>query len=171
MSISSRTDGVFVYCKKVWSVKKFIERTDDLKYWILFCKAVHNDNNHNILIGAIYRSSSYRKAEFCDIFDEIHIYIIGHYNPSVRIIDLVFHTTYVVCVNFINKWRDLLFKVDYERQIFWETFHGSFNSLSKFLPEICWEEIAEEILFVFCFDVRPGARILALRLISQHTTY
>ena len=27
-----------------------------------------------------------------------HTYIIGHYNPSVRIIDLVTHTTYVVCV-------------------------------------------------------------------------
>ena len=30
----------------------------------------------------------------------IHTYIIGLYNPSVRIIDLVSHTTYVVCVNF-----------------------------------------------------------------------
>ena len=45
-------------------------------------------------------------------------YIIGHCNPSVRILDLVSHTTYVVCVNFIHKWRDLLFKVDSERQIF-----------------------------------------------------
>ena len=53
-------------------------------------------------------------------------YIIGHYNPSVRIIDLVSHTIYVVCVNFIHKWRDLQFKVDSERQIFWETFHGNF---------------------------------------------
>ena len=56
----------------------------------------------------------------------IHTYIIGHYNPSVRIIDLVSHTTYVVCVNFIHKLRDLQFKVDSERQIFWETFHGNF---------------------------------------------
>ena len=47
-----------------------------------------------------------------------HSYIIGYYNPSVRIIDLVSHTTYVVCVNFIHKWRDLQFKVDSERQIF-----------------------------------------------------
>ena len=37
----------------------------------------------------------------------IHIYIIGHYNPLVRLIDPVSHTTYVVCVNCINKWRDL----------------------------------------------------------------
>ena len=29
----------------------------------------------------------------------------------------------------------------------------------------------EEILFVFRFGVRPGARTLALRLIRQHTTY
>ena len=32
----------------------------------------------------------------------IHTYIIGHYNPSVRIIDLVSYTTYVVCYNFLN---------------------------------------------------------------------
>ena len=50
----------------------------------------------------------------------IHTYIIGHHNPSVRIIDLASHTTYVVCVNFIHKWRDLQFKVDSERQIFFE---------------------------------------------------
>ena len=48
----------------------------------------------------------------------LHTYIIVHYNPSVRIIDLVSHTTYVVFVNFIHKWRDLQFKVDSERQIF-----------------------------------------------------
>ena len=36
--------------------------------------------------------------------------IIGHYNPSVRTIDLVSRTTYVVCVNFIHKWRDLHLK-------------------------------------------------------------
>ena len=52
--------------------------------------------------------------------------IISHYNPSDMIIDLVSHTTYVVCVNFIRKWRDLQFKVYSDRQIFWETFHNNF---------------------------------------------
>ena len=42
-------------------------------------------------------------------------YIIGHYNPSVRVIDLLSHNTYVVCINFIHKWRDLQFNVDSER--------------------------------------------------------
>ena len=102
----------------------------------------------------------------------IYTYIIGDFNPSVRIIKLVSHTTYVVCVNFlyISGW-DLQFKVNSKRQICWETFHGSFIYYSEFLPEICWEDIAEEILFyVFCFDVWPEAWTLALRLISQHTT-
>ena len=49
---------------------------------------------------------------------DIHTYIIDHYNPSVIIIDLASHTTYVVCVNFIHKWRNLQFKVDSERQDF-----------------------------------------------------
>ena len=30
----------------------------------------------------------------------IRTYVIGHYNPSVKIIELVSHITYVVCVNF-----------------------------------------------------------------------
>ena len=34
-------------------------------------------------------------------------------------------------------------------RIFWETFHGSFNLLSEFLPEICWEEIAKEKYFTY----------------------
>ena len=46
------------------------------------------------------------------------LYIIGHYNPTVRIIDVLSHTTYDVYVNFIHKWQDLQFKVDSERQIF-----------------------------------------------------
>ena len=58
--------------------------------------------------------------------ETLHTYIIGHFNPSVRIIDLVSHTTNVVCANFIHKWWDLQFTVDSERQIFWETFHGNF---------------------------------------------
>ena len=33
-----------------------------------------------------------------------HTYLIGHYNPSVRIIDLVSQTTYVVCVILMHKW-------------------------------------------------------------------
>ena len=78
-----------------------------------------------------------------------HTHIIGHYNPSVRIIDLVSHTTYVVCVNFMHKWRDLQFKVDPERQIFLRKFSWHSYLLSEYLPEICWEKIAEEILFVF----------------------
>ena len=41
--------------------------------------------------------------------------------------------------------------------------------LSEFLPEICWEEIAEEILFVFRFDVWSGTRTMAFRLKSQNT--
>ena len=59
-------------------------------------------------------------------------YIIGHYNPSVRIIDLVSHTTSVVCVNFIHEWRDLQFKVDSEQQIFEKLFMAILFSLRVF---------------------------------------
>ena len=49
-------------------------------------------------------------------------YIIGHYNISVRITDLVSQTTYVVGLHFIRKWRDLQFKVNSERQHFMAIF-------------------------------------------------
>ena len=52
----------------------------------------------------------------------LHTYIIGHYNPLVRIIELAFHTTYVVCVNS-------------ERLNFWETFSWQFYLLSEVLPK------------------------------------
>ena len=33
--------------------------------------------------------------------------IIGHYNPLEEDYDLVSHTNYVVCFNFMYEWRDL----------------------------------------------------------------
>ena len=65
----------------------------------------------------------------------LHTYIIGHYNPSVRIIDLVSHTTYVVCVNFIHKLRDLQFKVDFERQVF--VFEKLFMAILVYSQSFC----------------------------------
>ena len=99
--------------------------------------------------------------------------MIGHYNPSVRIIDLVSQTTYLVCVNFIHKWRDLQFKVDSERQVFIEKLFLEIFlfTLRVFARNMLRVEIAEEILFVFRFDIWSGTQTLAFRLISQHTTY
>ena len=60
----------------------------------------------------------------------IYTYIIGHYNPSVRIIDLVSHITYIVCFNFIHKWRELQPTDDSDQQIF-ENFIYSSNFCQK----------------------------------------
>ena len=54
-----------------------------------------------------YPSIKYGKTDFVQF---TYIYIIGHCNPSVSIIDLISHTTYVVCVNFIHNWRNQQFK-------------------------------------------------------------
>ena len=62
----------------------------------------------------------------------IHTYIIGYYNPSVWIIYLASHTTYVVYVIFIRKCRDLQFKVDSERQIFDKLFITILFTLTVF---------------------------------------
>ena len=60
-----------------------------------------------------------------------HTYIIDHYNPSVRIIDLVSHTTFVVSVNFTHMWQDLQFTTDILRNFSWQYYLHS-----EFLPEI-----------------------------------
>ena len=56
-------------------------------------------------------------------------------------------------------------------KFFEKLFIAILFTLESFLPEIGWEEIAEEMLFVFRFDVWPGTQTLAFRLTSQHTTY
>ena len=88
----------------------------------------------------------------------LHTYIIAHYNTSVRIINLVSQTTYIVCVNFIRKWRYLQFKIDSERQIFEKLFMVILFILRVFTKMLLrGNGIAEEILCVFCFDDWPGA--------------
>ena len=135
-------------------------------------KYVYMSNNFFTLIWAPFLVKLFHKAENLVLCDKIkskwqsklwvllNTYIVSHYKPSVRVIELVSHTTYVVFFLILYvKWRDLQFKVDSERQIFWETFHCNFYLLSEFLPVICWEEIVAEIFFVFCFDVwgsNPG---------------
>ena len=64
-----------------------------------------------IFLRNLLEEKYFKKKNNNFIFTLTFTYIIGHYNPSVTIIDLVSHTIYVVCVNFIHKWRDLQFKV------------------------------------------------------------
>ena len=58
-------------------------------------------------------------------------YIIGHYKPSVRIIDLVSHITYVVCVNFIHKRYSLKSAPNY--RFFKKLFMASLFTLRVFV--------------------------------------
>ena len=79
----------------------------ELLYCCVYCSIV-------LFIETSWCSSNTKcKAEDWELTFEL-TNIIGHYNPSVRIIDSVSHATYVVCINFIHKWRDLQFKVDSE---------------------------------------------------------
>ena len=84
----------------------FLEKSHNKGYLTFIYHKVFND----------YKLSNVFEWKFSFLS---HTYIHNWpYNPSVRVIDLVSHTTYVVYVNFIHKWRDLQFKVDSERQIF-----------------------------------------------------
>ena len=61
------------------------------------------------------------------------IYIIGPYNPLVRIIDLVSHFIYVVCVNSIHAWRYSL-KSTVNDRFFEKLFMAIFWFFSRNLP-------------------------------------
>ena len=103
----------------------------------------------------------------------IHIYIHNWpLQPFSQDYDLVSHTTYVVCVNFIHEWRDLQFKVDSERQIFEKLFMAILFTLRVFARNLLRGSRRRNIFFsYFIFDVWPGIRTRALRIVSQHTTY
>ena len=67
-------------------------------------------------------------GEKCPLVTPFHskqfTYIIGHYNPSVRIIGLVSHTTYV-CL-YISGGGTYSLKSTPNDRFFGETFHGNF---------------------------------------------
>ena len=92
-------------------------------------------------------------------------YIIGHYNPSVRIIVLVSYTTYVVCVNFIHKLRDLQFN---ERQIFLRHFSWQFLfTLRVFARNLLRGNCQRNTFRILFWCLAWGACTLAFRLINQ----
>ena len=82
---------------------------------------------------------------------------------KIVIVIIVSNTTYVVCVNFIHKWRNLQFKVDSERQSFLRNFSWQFSIYFKsFFPKSVERKSSNTF---------RETRILAFRLISQDTTY
>ena len=56
--------------------------------------------------------------------------------PFSQDYDLPSHTTYVVCVKFLQEWWDRYFKVDSEQQIFETIFMAVLLTL-KFLQKMC----------------------------------
>ena len=88
--------------------------------------------------------------------------------------DLASHATYVVCINFIHKWRDLIFKVDSEHDRYLRRFPWQFYLfLESFLLRVSRRRNIFLFLFIFRFiaDVWPGIWTVASCLICQHTTY
>ena len=76
---------------------------------------------------------------------------------------LASHDTHFVCGNFIRECRVLQLNVASKRLNFWETFSWHVYLLSEFLPEICWEKIAEDVFFfIFRFDDWPDIWTRAL---------
>ena len=128
----------------------------------------------------LFLTYSFMTIGYLDSGQQKWPYCITHtiYNWPLQLFSLDYgpasHITHVVWVSFIRECRNLKFNIDSEQQIFEKLFHGRFiYLLSELLPEICWEEKAEEIyiFFIFRFTAWPGIRTRALGLISQHTTY
>ena len=83
-------------------------------------------------------------------------YIIGYCNHSVRITTyLASHTSHahVVYVNFIYEWRDMPFKVNFERKIFEKFFIAILFIHKVFARNLLSGEVTEELLFILMFDL------------------
>ena len=100
----------------------------------------------------------------------IHIYIIVITILHARLLTQ-FLTPLMLCVLilYISDGTYSLESTSNDR-FFEKLFMAILFTLRVFVRNLL-RRIAEEILFVFCFDVWPGARTLAFHLISQHTTY
>ena len=91
------------------------------------------------------------KAHFQWLHLLLYIYIIGQSGLFTWLL-----TSLMLCVLTPND------------RFFLRNFSWQFYLLSEFMPEICWDEIIEEIIFVFCFNDWPGTRTLALRLPTSY---
>ena len=60
-------------------------------------------SSEKMILFFLPKSASSVRQSQAHLAKRKHTYIIGDYNPSVRIIELVVYITYVVCVNFIHK--------------------------------------------------------------------
>ena len=81
----------------------------------------------------------------------VHTYI---YNWPLQFFSqdygLASHTTHVVCVNFIRKWRQLQFVVDSERKILKKAFHGNFIYFHSFCQKSDKRKSPKKY---FCFHI------------------
>ena len=87
--------------------------------------------------------------------------------PCSQDFGLASHTTHVVWVNFIRKWRDLQFNVDSEQQIFEKLFNGRFIYSQSFCQKSA--EVIFFSYFVLISDLGSEPRSLGLK--RRHTTY
>ena len=145
------------------NVKKFLRKSPEICHKLIQMECLNYDDlvrpiqGTNVWFAAFRRFPFWLRAYFMNSY--IHTYIIGHYNPSVRITAELLTPLMLRALNFIREWRDLQFNIDSERQIFEKLFHGRFIFTLKVLLKIRWEEVAEEIFFYFIFDDWPGMRI------------
>ena len=99
-------------------------------------------------------------------------YRIGHYNPSVRIIDLVSHTAYVVCVNFIYKLRGTYsLKSTANDRFFEKLFMAVLIYTQSFCQKSAERKSPKKYFSYFSLMSGLGLEPWLFRLISQHTTY
>ena len=97
-------------------------------------------------------------------------YIICHCNPSVRIIDLVSRTTYIVWYWLYIRDGTYGLKATPNDRCFEQHFMAILFTFRDFARNLLRGSRRRKI-FVFYFNVWPGALTVPLRLISQHTTY
>ena len=69
------------------------------------------------------------------------------------------HTTYDVCINFIHEWRDILFKVDSELQIFKKLSMAIFIYSQSFCPKSAEKNLLKKYFHNFVFKPYPGFEI------------
>ena len=98
-------------------------------------------------------------------------YIIGHYKPSVRIIDLVSHTTYDVCVLILYiSGETYSLKSDPNDRFFEKLFMAILFYSQSFCQKFAERKSPKKYFLYFGLMSGPGFEA-RLYVLSLHTTY
>ena len=164
-----------LFLVREFSEHKCINRHDSSFSWLhsWYCINTATDTLPNLFLPPLEYVSKERSIDR-EIVIYIYTYIIGHYNPLVRITAKL-PTPLMLCalISYVSSGINCLTSTPNERFLR-NFFMAGLFTLRVFAGNLQWGNRRGNFFFfffIFRFDAWPGIRTRTLHLISQHTAY